>query len=245
MRRLLLAVAIAGAFVVLIGLGTWQMQRLEWKEALIAAAEERPTAPAVAAPGPAAWADFSIDDWRYRRVSLTGTFAPAEAYFWISLSEPNGPLGGLGFMVLAPFQTTDGWSVLVNRGFVPDDRRDPASRPGSAPPEGVVTVEGLVRRDDPPSFVTPSPDLAERVFYARDIEAIAAALGTAGPVAPYQVDLVAAETPAGGLPQAGESRMTFTNNHLGYAFTWYGIAAALLGVVGTMMWRSRRAGSHS
>ncbi|UOM32833.1 SURF1 family protein [Acuticoccus sp. I52.16.1] len=246
MRRLLLAVAIAGAFVILIGLGTWQLQRLEWKEALIAAAAERPAAPAVPAPGPDEWgsrpAAFPIDDWRYRRVALTGSFAPVEAFFWIALGEPNGPLGGPGYMVLVPFVTEDGWTVLVNRGFIPEDRRDPATRPDAAPPRGTVTVEGLIRRDDPPSFITPAPDTAARIFYARDIGAIAEALGAPGPIAPYQIDLVAEETPAGGLPQAGESRITFTNNHLGYALTWYGLAAALLGVSGVALWRRRARG---
>ncbi|WP_226573239.1 SURF1 family protein [Acuticoccus sediminis] len=247
MRRILLAVAIAGAFVILMGLGTWQLQRLAWKEALIAAAHERPGAAAVPAPGPDTWSGFAIDDWRYRRVTLTGTFGPREAYFWIALTEPNGPLSGAGAMVLAPFRTTDGWTVLVNRGFVPEDRRDPASRPGSEPPEGTVTVEGLVRRDDPPSFITPAPDAASRTFYARDIAAIAGALDAAPPVAPYQIDLVAEETPPGGLPQAGESRMTFTNNHLGYAFTWFGLGAALLGVTAAALWRrsGRRHGPHA
>ncbi|ORE92933.1 surfeit locus 1 family protein [Stappia sp. 22II-S9-Z10] len=274
MKRILLALAIAGAFVILMGLGTWQLQRLAWKEALIAAAEERPSAAPVPAPGPATWGmsaeetravgaheagaqkagaatdaaatpvgpAFPINDWRYRRVTLTGTFGRDEAYFWITLGEPHGPLGGQGAMVLAPFTTADGWTVLVNRGFVPDAVKDPATRPRSAPPPGQVTIEGLVRRDDPPSFITPAPDLEGRVFYARDIHAIADALGVTGPLAPYQVDLVAEETPPGGLPQAGESRMTFTNNHLGYAFTWYGLGAALLGVTGAALWRRRKTG---
>ncbi len=247
MRRLLLAFSVAAAFVILVGLGTWQLDRLAWKEALIAAAAERPDAAPVPAPGPdgSAWDGFAIDDWRYRRVSLTGTFGPAEAYYWISLGEPNGPLGGLGYMVLAPFRTTDGWTVLVNRGFVPDARLAPGTRPGSEPPQGEVTIEGLVRRDDPPSFVTPEADEESRIFYARDISAISGALGITGPVAPYQVDLVAEETRPGGLPQAGESRMTFSNSHLGYAFTWYGLAAALLGVTGVAVWRRRQSGASS
>lgn len=240
MRRVLVAVVIAGAFCTLIGLGVWQLNRLHWKEALIAAAEERPSAAPVPAPGPDTWGAFQIDEWRYRPVTLTGTYGPAEAYFWIALSDPHGPLGGPGAMVLAPFTTTDGWSVLVNRGFVPDERRAPDARPGSEAPAGTVTIEALVRRDDPPSFVTPAADLQTRVFFARDIDTIMAALGADGPVAPYQVDLVASATPASGLPQAGESRITFTNSHLQYALTWFGIAAALLGVVIVMLLRGRR-----
>nr|WP_211110406.1 SURF1 family protein [Acuticoccus mangrovi] len=235
-----MALLVVGAFAVLIGLGTWQVQRLAWKEALIAAATERPVAAPVAAPGPATWPSFDFDRWDYRRVSLTGRFDPGEVHaFWV-LSDQRGPLSGPGYAVIVPFTTVDGWHVLVNRGFVPEEKEDPATRPGSAPPDGTVTIEAILRRDDPPNFVTPAPDLDARRFYSRDIAAIAAAFGLPGDdTAPYQLDLVAEETPAGGLPQAGESRITFPNNHLQYAVTWYGLALCLAGVVIAALWRRR------
>lgn len=243
-----LSVLVVVAFAILVGLGTWQLHRLEWKEALIAAATERPHAPAVAAPGPRAWPDFDIEDWNYRRVRLTGQFLPEEALAWAVLSEPRGSTGGPGYFVMSPFRTEDGWTVLVNRGFVPEDRMLPEDRPQSAPPDGIVTVEGIVRRNDPPNFVTPAPEPSERIVYSRDIGTLAAFLGVGvGTVAPYTVDLVAAETPASGLPQAGESRVSFPNNHLGYAITWYGLAACLVGVVaaGLVSRRSGRARGES
>ncbi len=130
---IIFALLTLAAFVVLIGLGAWQLQRLAWKEALIAAATERPELAPVPAPGPDAWPNFSFDDWNYRRVSLTGTFGPGEAYAWTNLSEPQGGLQrGTGYFVVAPFTTSDGWTVFVNRGFVPDAMRDPDTRPGSA-----------------------------------------------------------------------------------------------------------------
>ncbi len=233
LRRALLGVVILAAFAILVGLGTWQLERLAWKEELVAAAQERPNAAPVPAPGPTTWDDLAIVDWQYRRVRLAGRFGEGDASVWIALTEPRGPVGGPGAMTMAPFVTAEGWTVLVNRGFVPD------GAVGASPPAGVVTVEGLVRPDDPPSFATPEPDLARNLFYARHIDAIARALGVSGPVAPYQVDLVAEETPAGGLPQAGESRVSFTNNHLQYALTWYGLAAALVGVVGVALVRRR------
>lgn len=236
--RITLALAGVAVFAVLVRLGFWQLERLAWKEALIAAAAERPVAAAVPAPGPAAWPDFALGDWNYRRVRLTGRFGAGEAHAFVTLSEPRGELGGFGYFVVAPFTTEEGWSVLVNRGFVPEAAKDPADRPGSAPPDGVVTVEGLVRRDDPPNFVTPEPDLEANRWYARTIAPIAAFLGLpAERTAPYSVDLVAEETPPGGLPQAGESVMTFSNNHLGYAVTWFGLAAALVGVAGVAVLR--------
>lgn len=238
--RIVLALLVVGAFATLITLGNWQLQRLAWKEALIAAATGRPSAPAVDAPGEALWPGFDIAAWDYRRVRLTGTFGGAEAYSWTVLGAPKGPRSGAGSYVIAPLTLADGSSVIVNRGFVPERQRDPAARPGSAPPPGQTTVEGLVRRDDPPNFVTPGPDQSKRLVFTRDIATLAAMFGL-DPVrtAPYSVDLVASETPAGGLPQAGESLLTFSNNHLQYALTWYGLAAALAGVTVSALWRRR------
>ncbi|GAB5374281.1 MAG: SURF1 family protein [Acuticoccus sp.] len=239
--RLLLALLSLCALAILTGLGTWQLQRLAWKEALIAAASERPGAAAVAAPGPAAWPTFDLADWNYRRVRLTGRFAPGEVYAWTLLGEPKGgPHAGAGYYLVSPFVTDDGFVVLVNRGFVPEDRKAAASRPGSAVPDGPVTLEGIVRRDDPPGLMTPAPDPATGIWFSRDIATIAAHLGVPEPLAPYSVDLVATQTPPGGLPQAGESQITFANSHLQYALTWYGLAAALVGVWIAALWSRRR-----
>lgn len=238
--KVLVALLCVGAFALLVGLGTWQLQRLAWKEALIAAANERPTAPAVAPPGPDAWPAFDLEEWNYRRVRLTGAFGAGEVHAWTVLSDPNGgPLSGAGYFVVAPFKTRDGWTVLVNRGFVPQDLKAPQDRPQSSPPEGEITIEAIVRRDDPPNFITPAPDRETGTWFTRDIETISDHLGLGEPRAPYSVDLVAEETPPGGLPQAGESQISFSNSHLQYALTWYGLAAALLGVVIAALWRRR------
>lgn len=239
-RTVLLAVLLVAAFFTLLGLGTWQLERLAWKEALIAAATERPNAPAVAPPGPDAWPAFDLDKWNYRRVRLTGTYGADEAHAWTVLSEPKGGhFTGAGYFVVAPFTTDAGWTVLVNRGFVPQNVKDAASRPESAPPAGETTIEAIIRRDDPPSFITPSPSVETNIWFTRDIATMSDFLGVSGPLAPYSLDLVGSETPAGGLPQAGESQITFSNSHLQYALTWYGIAAALVGVVAAALWRRR------
>lgn len=240
--RVSLGVVIIVAFAVLISLGTWQLQRLAWKEGLIAAATERPDAAAVAAPGPSFWPNLDFDAWDYRRVALNGTFGDGEAHSWVNLASPRGgSLRGEGYFVVAPFRTGDGWWVLVNRGFVPADKKAPATRPDASPPSGSVRVEGIVRRDDVPNFVTPAPDLDDNIWFVRHIVPMAEALGVdPARTAPYSVDLVAAETPESGLPQAGESLVTFSNNHLQYALTWYGLAGALVGVVGFSLWRRRQ-----
>ncbi|MEM9221635.1 MAG: SURF1 family protein [Pseudomonadota bacterium] len=236
-----IAVLTVAAFVILLSLGTWQLNRLKWKEGLIAAAQERPLMEPVAAPGQSSWPSFEIDDWNYRRVSLEGRFGEEEVHAWIVLNDANGPHAGAGYFVVAPFTTDDGWTVLVNRGFVPEEQKGQESRPQSAPPAGDVTIEGLIRRDDPPSLFTPSPNGRTRTWFTRHISTIANHFGLQRAlVAPYTIDLVAEETPSGGLPQAGESRVTFRNSHLQYALTWYGLAASLVGVVAVGVWSRRQ-----
>jgi surfeit locus 1 family protein len=92
-----------------------------------------------------------------------------------------------------------------------------------------MEIEGLVRAPERGSWFTPDPDLAKHTFYARDPQGIAAATGARGALG-VSVDLLVSETPGGGLPQAGETRITFANDHLQYAITWYGLATALLAI---------------
>jgi surfeit locus 1 family protein len=127
--------------------------------------------------------------------------------------------------------------VLVNRGFVPLDRADPATgREGN--PEGEVEVTGLLREPEPRNAFTPADDAAKRLFFVRDPGPIAEALGVA-PAAPFTIDADAGPNP-GGLPQGGETRLAFPNRHLEYALTWYGLAGALLAVFMAFAWRTIR-----
>ncbi len=220
---------LAGA--VLVSLGLWQLDRLAWKEALIAAAASRPEAPPVAAPPPEAWGALDWEALDLTHVALPGRYLSGEAYVYTVLSDARGPLSGPGLWVMAPFQTADGWVVLVNRGFVPTamDGRHPPVPP---PPEGEVVLDGLVRRPDPPGLFTPAADPAKRLWFVRDAGELAPAfpMPAGARLAPFTLDATAATTPAGGLPQAGETRRVFTNSHLQYAITWFGLAAALFGV---------------
>lgn len=223
------ATAVLGvvAFAILIALGTWQLQRLDWKQAVIARVEERTHAAPVPAPAPADWAGFDLDSWEYRPVTLAGRFRhDREAYVYTLLSEPRGRFSGPGYWIMTPLEIAPETFVIVNRGFVPVEDRDPARR-AQGQVEGEVTVTGLVRGAEPRNFFTPADEPSRGLFYVRDAGAIATGYGL-GDAAPFSVDQ--AETAPGGLPQGGETRLVFTNRHLEYALTWYGLAASLAAI---------------
>ncbi|WP_428641800.1 SURF1 family protein [Roseibium sp.] len=230
-RKLLIPMIAAGAALfVLLNLGFWQLDRLAWKERLIAQVEEGITKEPVAAPVPSQWKEISAAD-DYRRVRVRGRFLEGAAFYYVALTKPTGDYGGPGVFAYAPFRTEEGWTVLLNRGFLPQDL--PEDRRGRAlvPPEGEIEVTGLLRLSEKPNWTTPEPDLGKNLWFARDTEAMGAALGLdANELAPYSIDLDADFTPPGGLPEAGETIVRFKNDHLGYALTWFGLAATLIGV---------------
>lgn len=226
------------ALAVLVSLGNWQVRRLAWKEDLIARVRERPTREALDLRGEdlAAIDDVVafLDKNEYAPVLLSGEYRPErEVTVFTSLSEPRGPLGGPGYWVLTPFVTPSGTTVLVNRGFIPDGKQ----KAYDPPPAGAQTIEGLVRTPEKGSWLTPDPKPEERVFFSRDPARIAETVGIAGAVGGFFIDLDASYAPLSGLPQAGETRMSFPNNHLQYAITWYGLAVVLLSVFIVFSWR--------
>lgn len=224
LRRLALLVAALAIFLGFCGLGVWQVQRLAWKTDLIARVEARLAEPPAPAPGPAAWAGLSTAD-EYRRIRVEGRFA-AGADTLVKAVTVRGP----GFWVMTPLQTPEGWRLLVNRGFVPEDRR---AAPDRLPPQGPVEVSGLLRLSQPGGgFLRQNRPETGR-WYSRDTDAIAATLGLAG-VAPYFID---ADARAGdGLPIGGLTVVSFRNSHLGYALTWFALAALWAGWLG-WLWR--------
>ncbi|MHB2207534.1 SURF1 family protein [Methylobacterium sp. CM6257] len=222
LRRIIFGVAAAIVFVVLLGLGTWQVERRAWKLDLIARVEARVHAPAVPAPGSAEWSRIGPED-AYRHVRLSGTFLHDRETLVQAVTERGG-----GFWVLTPLRRPDGSLVLVNRGFVPGDRRDPSSREAGQV-SGEITVTGLLRLTEPKGAFLRSNDPKDDRWYSRDVAAIAAARGLTE-VAPYFVDADATPNP-GGLPVGGLTVVAFPNNHLVYAITWYGMALMLAGTV--------------
>ncbi len=244
-RIVLAAVAVSAALAVLVSLGNWQMRRLHDKEALLGAVAERPGLPVLDLPPPGAWGGRDLATLEYRPYRLEGRFLhEKEVRVFTNLPDPNGPLRGPGYWIVTPFVLHGGGTVLVNRGFAPQDRFRPAER-GETLSDAPAAVVGLLRPDDARTIFTPDDKPESGLFFTRSIGPIAAAAGIEGPVAPFSIDLVASETPPGGLPQAGETLMRFPNNHLQYAVTWYGLAAALAAVVLVFLWGRMRADRRS
>lgn len=232
-RAAIPAAVAAAAFLVLCGLGYWQVQRLYWKEALIASVAARMNMP------PASLAEIEADyavagDVDYRPVILSGRFEHAGEVHFFTTSK-----GQVGWDVFTPLRLPDGRAVFVNRGFVPDALRSPETR-AAGQAEGETAVTGLARNplaSKPNSFM-PDNNVAERSFYWRSLPEMARAAGLpAQTLLPFYVDAGPAPNP-GGWPQGGTTIVAFPNNHLGYAITWFGLAAALAGVAVAMLWRN-------
>lgn len=204
---------------VCVALGTWQLQRRVWKLDLIARVEARIRAEPATAPAPDDLPAPTRASDEYRRVRAEGVFLHARETLVQAVTD-RGP----GFWVVTPLRRADGTTILINRGFVPPDRRAPASRePG--PDEARVT--GLLRLSEPGgAFLRANDPVAER-WYSRDVAAIAAARGLTL-VAPYFVDADAKPNP-GGLPVGGLTVVAFRNDHLVYAVTWYVLALMAAG----------------
>jgi surfeit locus 1 family protein len=217
-RSILAGAVLAAAIAGFVALGFWQLERRAWKLDLIAQVDARLAAEPVAAPGPDRWPDLAADD-AYTRVEATGRFLHDREVAVLALTDL-----GSGYWVLTPLATPD-FTVLVNRGFVPQDRRDPATRP-QGQVDGPVTVTGLLRVSEPHGGYLRATDPASDRWYSRDVAAIAEAEGLGGAVAPYFIDAGATPNP-GGLPVGGLTVVDFRNAHLSYALTWFGLAALI------------------
>ncbi|WP_040577770.1 SURF1 family protein [Methylopila sp. M107] len=202
-------------------LGLWQIERRAWKLDLIERVETRAHAAASAPPGPEDWAALTSDAAEYRRVKLSGVFDHDAETLVQAVTDY-----GAGFWVLTPLKTDQGFTVLVNRGFVSPQMRDRSMRP-SGHLAGPSAIAGLLRVSEPKGAFLRSNDPAADVWRSRDVAAIAGKRGLEGPVAPYFVDADATPNP-GGWPIGGLTVIAFRNNHLIYALTWFALAAGTL-----------------
>jgi surfeit locus 1 family protein len=204
---------------VLVGLGTWQVQRLAWKQDLLAGI----AAQIGADPVPLAEA-LTPEFRRYAPVELSGTFGTGHIRMLAS-RKSTGPV----YRVIRPFQTDSGARVLVDTGWQPQNR-DVAEVPDTH-----LTLIGNLDNPQEADGFTPAPDIPGNIWFARDVPAMAAALGT-DPVlvvlrdAP-QIDLAVTPWPVdtAGIP----------NDHLQYAITWFSLAAIWVGMTTYFLWRPR------
>lgn len=223
--RIALIVAFALACIGFAALAAWQVQRLGWKQDLIARVGRQLQAEPVAPPLVASKA------YEYRRVRLRGQFEPREA-----LVQATTALGG-GFWVIAPLRLDDGSAILVNRGFVPSGQRAPGTH---AAPAGPVELIGLLRLTETEGGPLRNNVPAEGRWYSRDVAGIAAQLGIAGRIAPFFVDESADPAQPQRWPRPGLTVIRFANNHAVYAATWLALAAMAAAAAGFLVREERR-----
>jgi surfeit locus 1 family protein len=198
--------------IVLIWLGTWQIYRLHWKEGILA----QITAAEAAAPVP-----LGPDPAPYSKVSVTGRFRyDLAAQYGVEVRDTlAGPT--IGSYQIVPLQRDGAPTLLVNRGWIPEKREKPLNDPS-----GQVTVTGYVRPGDKPTWFSPADDVATRRFYTFDPDAMARDLDIKDAL-PFAV-VALGTTPINTYPVPADHLPRPPNNHLSYAITWYGLAAALV-----------------
>ena len=203
-------------FTVLVGLGTWQIQRLHWKEALLANIHDNMAQNPVPMPE-------KIDDtqaWQFRRVTLAGSFD----YSHEMLVKPRVLDGQTGYDMVVPFTRASGGTVLVDRGWISDALLDRATRPS----HGIIQIEGVLRESAKPSSFTPENDPAKKDWFWIDIKGMAdaAGLNNVAPMVLYSSEKKPGVYPVGGRVWG----VDLPNDHKQYAIFWFGMAFVLLGV---------------
>ncbi|MGH7018484.1 MAG: SURF1 family protein, partial [Brevundimonas sp.] len=210
---------------VLLALGVWQVQRMQWKEGLMDGAEAAAGLP----PLPLADA-LKVENPEFRRVILTCRGLGAAPYVELQSIE-NSDAGVRLVSACRPEGMEE--TLLVDRGFVAADisARPPVKADDTMP----VVITGVLRRSPAPSALTPPP--AGNHFYGRDAEAMARALKVEGPISPFTVFALTSTNPDWVALKPSAPPAAFTNNHLGYALTWFGLAAALIAFYGVLLRR--------
>jgi surfeit locus 1 family protein len=219
LRRVIfpLAIGLLGG-AILISLGVWQMQRLAWKEGVLAEIAARISDEAVPLP---ATPDPEAD--KYMPVTVDGRFTGEHADVLVSRKQI-----GAGVRVIEVFETVDGRRVLVDRGFLRDDDR------GNPRESGPAQVEGNLHWPDEIDGFTPPPDATTGLWFARDVGALAAALNT-------EPTFIVARRPTGGaIEPMPVDTSGIPNDHMNYAITWFSLAAVWLGMTAYLLWRIRQ-----
>ena len=221
MRRSLFFILIGlGGAAILVALGVWQVQRLAWKEAIIAEIDARIVAEPVALP-----ADPDPETDAYLPVTVSGEVGAEALHVLISQKRQ-----GAGYRVVAPMTLENGRRILVDLGFTPTQNKDAIAT------EGTTTLTGNLQWPDEVDSFIPEPDLARNIWFARDLPAMAAALDTE----PLLVVARAGDLPDRKITPLPVSSARLPNDHLQYAITWFSLAAIWL-AMSFLFLRRRRA----
>ena len=227
---LVTAIVVLVCLAILIGLGVWQLQRLKWKEGILAHVAALQTAPArllgdvLKAGGDLDFVRVSFDCPDLERRPLLRLFAVRDG------------VAGYRLVTACPIAAAGYSSILVDRGFISMEQAQAAVQPGRAALPGPVV--GVLRKGDRPTFVTPKNRIAENLWYSRDVPAMAGQLHAAAPAPIYL--MVERPAPAGPGPVPAPIPADIPNRHFEYALTWFGLAASLIGVYAAMLLRRRR-----
>lgn len=236
--RRFLALCLLAVFLIFFALGCWQVKRLFWKLDLIARVDQRVHAVAQAAPGPAVWPQISADRHEYLHVSTAGTYLYSQTARVQALTRL-----GAGYWLLTPLRRADGVTILINRGYVTTGAPDLDKGRADAP----VQLSGLLRISEPRGGFLRHNDAAADRWFSRDVAVIAATRKLTD-VAPYFIDAEAdaaaaaneMQSAASGMPVGGLTVISFPNNHLVYALTWYALALMTAGACFWIMRDERR-----
>lgn len=219
MRRYLFPVILGLVGVAMLtGFGVWQLQRAQWKQGLLAEIRAGIEAEPVFLP------DHIDPSLKYLPVYVRGTTTGDEILIL------SGTQTQAGYQIISGFMTEDGRRIMVDRGFIPQQARQ-TPRPPAA-----LEVEGNLHWPDEKSAATPEPNLAENIWFARDVPRMAEALGTEPVLVVARV--VAGETQ--GIAPIPVGVEGIPNNHLNYALQWFMLAATWAGMTGFLIWRINR-----
>ena len=209
----------ACGLVTTLALGTWQVQRLAWKESLIAEiTTAHNAAPITALPESPA----KLKALEFRFVQLDGAWLPRHEFH----VTPRYFKGEMGYHIFTPFQIADGRIVLVNRGWVPTKQKEPASRPGSNVADE-ATITGMLRIGSDRNYFTPVSDAKDNIWFGRDVAQMALSAKLERVIPEVTLDLVGQQDRTR-LPIPATGEVALRNDHLSYIITWYGIALGIL-----------------
>jgi cytochrome oxidase assembly protein ShyY1 len=230
---------------VFIGLGVWQLQRRVEKHALIAALTERLAAEPESLPPQSEWAKLTAEKDEFRRVHFEATYGAApDAMVYSSGSSIRDDVSGPGTWAFVPARLESGEIVVVNAGFVQNTMQDRAQQDRAVTrlvTGAAADLIGYIRFPESAGLLTPSANVEKRLWFARDLPAMAQAHGWGNggkTVAPFYIDLEE-PVPPSGIPKPGPLHVRLKDDHLQYAITWFALAGAVV-IAFLVWWRGRR-----